>query len=299
MNKLKDIWEKLKAPKPWFLTLFYVLFIILIAGTLTLVILVQEQTFWHYILYAISAVTLAYFVYTMVIYIPKWQSAIIRAMKQNKFTRKLLASYGYRTIIFSICAFTFSCLFVAFQGVLSIISLSIWYGALTIYYLVLVIIRGCVLIDKKKFISKKQANIIHNQENVYKYCGILLIVLTLAFSGVIVLTYKANYFEYAGLMIYALALYTFLKLTIAIVNLFKAKKVDDLYVKSLRNIDFADALISIFALQVAMFQEFAPELNVSSIANALTGGAVTIVIVSIGIYMIISSHKRRKYEKQK
>ena len=49
------IWDKLKRPKPLWLTLFYIFFVVLISGTLTLVVLQPEQTVFHYILYVLAA----------------------------------------------------------------------------------------------------------------------------------------------------------------------------------------------------------------------------------------------------
>ena len=119
----------------------------------------------------------------------------------------------------------------------------------------------------------------------------------IAFSGVIVLIYTSNmYFEYAGLMIYAIAAFTFYKLTLAIVNMFKAHKQTDLCIQSIRNINLANALISLLVLQVALFQAFSPQSN-TSFANALTGGAIAIAIISLGIFMIIKSNKILKNNK--
>ena len=110
-------------------------------------------------------------------------------------------------------------------------------------------------------------------------------------SGIIVLIYTSNMaFEYAGLMIYAVAAYTFYKLGIAIYNIFKARRYDNLYIQSIRNINLVSALVSILVLQVALFQAFAPEANLG-VANGLTGGAVAIVILALSIFMIYKANK--------
>ena len=120
----------------------------------------------------------------------------------------------------------------------------------------------------------------------------MFILLTLAFSGVIVLIYKANhYFEYAGLLIYAVAAYTFYNLAISIINIFKARKIDDLYIQNIRNINLANSLISILMLQVALFQAFSPSSNLG-FANAITGAGVSGVILVLGILMILKANKK-------
>lgn len=124
------------------------------------------------------------------------------------------------------------------------------------------------------------------------YC--LAAIFLTYFVYTMVLIYKANhYFEYAGLLIYAVAAFTFYKLTLAIYNIFKARKHNDLYIQNIRNINLASALISIIMLQVAMFQAFSPTSNMG-IANALTGAGVSVIILVLGIFMIVKENKKLK-----
>ena len=118
--------------------------------------------------------------------------------------------------------------------------------------------------------------------------------LTVAFSGIVLLIYTSNmYFEYAGLMIYVVATYTFYNAVMSIINFVKVRDHNNLYVRSIRNINLASSLVSIVVLQVAMFQAFAPESN-RSIANALTGGAMSLAILVVGAIMIATANKKIK-----
>ena len=288
MDFIKKMWDKLRRPKPLFLGLFYIAFICLISITLTLVITRPNQTVLHYILYILSAISLTYFIYTIVIFAPKFKHNIIKFLRKFKFTSIMLDNYGYRTFMFGVIGFVLNIAYVALIGVLAIITKSAWYISIAVYYLILTLMKGNI------FYSKKKHNTNIKQARAYRYCGIMFILLMLAFSGVIVLIYTSNmYFEYAGLMIYAVAAFTFYKLTLAIINIFKARRQEDLYVQSIRNVNLVSALISIIVLQVAMFQAFSPEHN-TSVANGLTGGAVSLVILLLGIFMIIKANKKLK-----
>lgn len=289
MNLLKRIWNYLIKPKPLFLALFYILFVILLALTLTLVCVSKTQTVIHYILYGLSAISLTYFVYTIVIFAPTFKQDIIRLLRKFKFTSTLLDNYGYRTMMFSIVGFVLNVAYVVFIGILAIVTHSAWYIAITAYYLILTLMKGNIFYSKKKYNTELK------KARAYRFCGIMFILLMLAFSGVIVLIYTSNmYFEYAGIMIYAVAGYTFYKLTLAIINIFKARHQNDLYIQSLRNINLVSAMISIIVLQVAMFQAFSPQHN-TSVFNGLTGGAISLLIVLLGAFMIIKSNKKIKY----
>lgn len=288
MNFFNKIWNFLKEPKIWFLFIFYVFFLICIGGTITLIVLVESQTVWHFLIYVLSAVLLSYFVYTIIYFTPKIKNSIIENMKKHKFTNALLENYGYRTIIFSIFSLIINIAYVIFIGVLAAKTHSAWYISITAYYLILILMKGNI------FYSKKKYNTTRKQARAYRYCGIMFILLTLAFSGIIVLIYTSNmYFEYAGLLIYVIAVFTFYKLSLSIVNIFKARQQEDLYIQSIRNINLVSALVSLVVMQVAMFQAFSPANN-TSFANALTGGAVSAIILALGIFMIIKSNKLLK-----
>ena len=290
MDFIKKFWSKINKPKGLYLILFYVFFACLLAGTITLLVLNPNQSIFHYILYILSALSLTYFVYSIVYFAPKIKNNIIAFLQRHKFTNTLLNNYGYRTIIFSIFSFVINISYVIFQGVLAIMTRSAWYMSITAYYLVLSLVKGNV------FLAKKKDDSVVRQTKTYRFSGIMLILLTFAFSGIIVLIYTSNMaFEYAGLMIYVIATYTFYKLTLSIINIFKARKQDDLYIQSIRNINLANALISIVVLQVAMFQAFSPQYN-TSIANALTGAVISLIILTLGIIMIIKSNKILKRE---
>ena len=288
MNFFNKIWNKIKNPHGIWLVLFYVFFTLVTAGTIVLVCLIQKQTIWHYILYCFAALSLTYFVYTMVIFIPKMKAGIINAMQKHKFTNKLLEDYGYRTIVFGFISFILNVAYISFVLVMAIMSKTAWYFTITVYYVVLAFMKGNVFHSKRKYGTEIK------EAKAFRFSGIMFVVMTIVFSGVIVLIYKANhYFEYAGLLIYAVAAFTFYKLTVGIINIFKARKHDSLYIQNIRNINLANALISIIMLQVALFQAFSPESNLG-FANALTGAGVSAIILFLGIIMIVKANKRLK-----
>ena len=292
MKFISNIWNRIKEPHGMWLVLFYIFSTLLIAGTIVLVVLCPNQTVGHYILYVVAAATLSYLVYTIVIFAPKIKENIIKTLQKNNFTKSLLNDFGYRTLIFSIFSFIINLAYVVFIGTMAILTKSVWYMTIAAYYLVLIFIKGAVFYAKRKDSSQIK------QTKTYKLCGIMFLLLTFAFSGVIVLIYTSNmYFEYAGLMIYAVAAYTFFRLTTSIVNIFKARRQEDLYVQSIRNINLASALISLVVLQVALFQAFSPESN-TGFANALTGGAISIIILFIGIVMIVKSNRILKAQEK-
>ena len=108
-------------------------------------------------------------------------------------------------------------------------------------------------------------------------------------------------FEHAGLMIYASATYTFYKITVAIINIVKAKKQTDMTVQAIRNINMADALVSMLALQTSLLHAFSDEngneIGFDKTLNGVTGLVVCALVLALGIYMIINAQKKLKIER--
>lgn len=290
MNFFKNIWNKIKNPHGIFLILFYILFVLIVSVTIVLLVLDTDFKLGllQYVLWGLSATALTYFVYSIVVLVPKIKNNCITILRKYKFTTAMLDSFGFRTIVFSIFSFVLNIAYVVFQGVFAIVTGSAWYFSITAYYLTLSLMKGNI------FHSLTRYNTPQKSMRAYRYCGIMFIVLTLAMLGMIVLIYTSNmYFEYAGMMIYVVAAYTFYNLTMSIINIFKARKQDDLYVQSIRNINLVTSLVSIFVLQVAMFQAFSP-INNTSFANGLTGACISLLVLALGIFMINKSNKLLK-----
>ena len=187
--------------------------------------------------------------------------------------------------------------YAVFNGVLGIMGLSAWYGALAVYYVLLAAMRGGVLsfhfLGRKKYAAdangEKRADL-----RAFGICGTGLVLLPLCLSVVIAQTVRGiNSFEHPGLTIYVAALYAFYKIVMSVINIFRARRSDELTVRAIRSINLADALVSILALQTAMFREFSPDAD-AGFANALTGFAVCALTAALGIFMIVRSAFERK-----
>lgn len=164
-----NIWNRIKSPRPIFLILFYLIYIILVSATLCLVIFVKNQTFLHYILYAITAFASVYSVWTIIIYSTKIKQLITETLKKYKFTNNLLSNYGYRTVILSAISLLLNLTYVIFLGTFAIISKSFWYISITTYYLVLSIMKMTI------FYSNKKHNSLEKQLATFRFCGIMFI----------------------------------------------------------------------------------------------------------------------------
>ena len=129
----------------------------------------------------------------------------------------------------------------------------------------------------------------------YRLSGSLLIVMTVALLGVVFLIVREGQgFIYHGTLIYAVALYDFYCLTRAVVYMVKTRKMHSPVLVSIKTFSFASALVAMLSLQTAMFASFGSDLEpgLRQLTNALTGSAVCLILLTIGIFMVISANKR-------
>ena len=308
MKKHRKFTDWFLHPHGAWLIVIYCITVVAVVGavlTMTLGDASGARLAVSYALYGAAALMLGYSVYTLVRVAPALKRTIKARLQKREFTGKLLENYGFRTVVFSVVSLTVGIAYAVYNGVVAVLSLSVFYGALAVYYLLLVLLRGCVLLYHRR---KKKSSAETAEENatkkksreiaVYGFCGGVLIILPLCLSFVIAEMVASNRaFEHAGYMIYVAAAYTFYKVIMSCVNFAKARKNEDMTIRAVRNINLADALVSLLALQTAMFRSFSADFA-SGPANAFTGGAVCALTAALGIYMIIGAVRKTRALRQ-
>ncbi|MDE6585144.1 MAG: hypothetical protein K2K80_00485 [Clostridia bacterium] len=310
MKKLLDF---LKNPPVAFLIFIAVIALAaIVTGTLFLVPGgITGNVYLGFALLGIGGVAAAYFIYGVFRIKNEVKAKILKWAENHKFWNKLFHSYGFRTITFSIGSFAITTAFAVYNGAIALgmvfspnvaSTTAIWFGALAAYYLVLIILRGSILLyhtKRRKAVQSGQPETQTNMRDikVYGKCGILLLLLPICLSfAVLQMVSEDVAFEHSGIMIYVYAIYAFYKIITSSINFIKAHKTDEMTVRASRNINLADALVSILALQTAMFREFNygdTSLN-SALMNAVTGAVVCALTVAIGIFMIVMANVKIK-----
>ncbi len=293
MKFWEKIWTKLKTPSVGIYALSCVVTLILSTGALLILLVEYEGTalaIVAYALFGVAAISLSYTTYATVLYAPRFKCAITDKLHGYALTDKLIKNYGFRTLTFAVGSMFMTVLYGFYNGVIAVLFRSVWYGALAAYYIILVVIRGGILLYHGKTRGKEKK--LETQLRKYRRCGVYLIVTILALSAAILQMVVAGAgFEKPGLTIYVAATYTFLKITMAIIHIFKARKQTDFTIQAIRNVNLADALVSILALQTSLLIAFSDGGTGVAVGNALTGGFVCALILALGIYMIVRSTK--------
>ena len=293
---MKTFLEKLKRPRGVLLGLTYLFTLIFIAASMLMLVIGFDDpviAVLAYTIFGFAGVSLAYTVYTIVIYAPGLKDRVISFLLGHTLTRNLLKDWGLRTVLTSTFALAMSIFNSVLNAYLGISERSIWFGALSAYYIFLALMRSGLLIYHRKKRDFESGALIRAKK--YMRCGILLLILNAALSSAIAqMIFDDRGFEYKDWLIYAFAAYAFYKIITSIINMFKARKQDDLTIQAIREINTVDAAVSILALQTALLHTFDDGTVDISLFNTLTGSAVSIFSLSLSIYMIIKGIKSIK-----
>lgn len=196
---------------------------------------------------------------------------------------RLKTDKRYRIVSFAVCGFAINLLYALYNGALGIISHSLWFVSLCAYYVILSSMRFGIIMQDRRNIS--------TEKFITRFCGVLLIILALALSGMTYISLTDNVaVKHQEIIMISIAAYTFYKVVLAIVNAVKIKKENSPLLSAIRNIGCADAAASVLSLQRSMLVSFGDmKQEQVYIMNVLTGAGVFAVIVMLGIGMIIKS----------
>ena len=172
--------------------------------------------------------------------------------------------------------------FSVFYFVFGIIDGSWWLLTLGSYYVVLSLVRLVVLRMKS------------NERFVVAFTGVMLMALSLPLCGTVILSVlRDRGHKFHMIVMIAVAVYAFAKITLSIINLIKPNCVSSLSIKSLQYISLSDALASIFALQRSMLVSFDGMKETEIVVmNALLGSFVCIFVFLFGLNLARSNKRK-------
>lgn len=296
----KKLWEWVKHPHGWLLIPFYIFTAVSIACAIVFSIIGQDTSydFVAYICYGLAAITFGYTVYTIIIFVPTIKHRITEKLKTNKFTANVLGNYDFKTTVFALFSFAVTVAFAIMNLVSAILYRLIWYGAIAAYYFVLILFRGGVLLANKKCSERFAYNAGKYEKSkwqIYLASGAFLILLEFAMIGAVTQMMLSERPTQSGeIMAITNAAYTFYKITMAIYNLVKARKLNNPVTQSLRNLNFADALMSVVSLTVLLLSTFSDENSTMTIhyMKYAVGFFVCAAIIAMATFMIIRANRK-------
>ena len=239
--------------------------------------------------------------YTLVVVsfrIPDIIKLIKKIKNENKYILILRNDRHLRVKISLIASFALNVIYAIFQFFIGLYHGSFWFYSMFTYYLVLAVMRYFLmrytLVNKVN--EKPKVELI-----IYCFCGWMMLFLNLALSVMIFfMVYWNKTFNHHEITTIALAAYTFVSYTIAIINFIKYKRLKSPVYSIAKLISLTSACVSIITLEATMLTSFGSDMDVltKKILLGCTGGVVSIFVVFLAINIIFNGMRQLKNYKE-
>lgn len=171
-----------------------------------------------------------------------------------------------------------------------------WLWTNGIYNMVLALIRFCMVLYERRLTHSTDPDTrVRLGWNSYLLCGAGLLLLNLTMTGILFhRIWKGISPNYPELVVYAVAAYTFYRLTLAIIHVVQSRKNTSPILAAKRNLDLCGALLSLFSLQTALLSVFGNGFGHIVLMNTLTGTGISLAVVCGAVAMLIHGTKIKK-----
>ena len=250
----------------------------------------QEENPIVYLAYVISAYTLV----IVCVQVFVWSKKFTILLHQNKYIHRYLTDLSLRMHLSLYLSVGLNLVYAIMKLFLGFYYHSVWFGTFGVYYTLLTVMRFLLLRHVNRNAFGKELIL---EWKRYRFCGALLLPMTLALSGVIVLVIEKNEgFQYPGYLIYVMAMYAFYAVISAAIHVVKYRKHQSPIMTAAKVISLSSALVSILSLETAMISQFGDSSDTwfRPVMIACTGAGVCAIILGMAIYMIVHSTKQLK-----
>lgn len=206
----------------------------------------------------------------------------------NKILFKYKNDYKLRYKISLYISLTFNVIYAIFKLILGISYKSLWFIAFSLYYFLLVVLRANILKDE---VNNKKT--ILDEWEKYRVSAITLLLMNVILTFIILIIVNEKIIiKYPVYIAIGVACYTFYITIDSIIKLIKYRKYKSPLIMASRVINIVTSLISMLSLEIVMLSTFGVDnVEFNEIMIMATGGVISIIIISICIYMIINVSK--------
>ena len=246
-----------------------------------------------YISYVLAAYTLTVWC-VKIPYLIKFFKAF---KDENKYARKWQDDTRLRMNVSLYGTFAYNALYGVFQIWLGLHHETFWFLSLGAYYICLAVMRLVLLLHTGRFAPGER---MRTELKKYRATGWVFLVMNLALALIVFfMVYWNRTFEHHMITAIAMAAYTFLSFTLAILNVIKYRKYQSPVFLAAKAISFASACVSMLTLTSTMlttFHDGSMDATTQKLMLGGVGAAVVAVVTYIAIYMIVGSTKKLKTE---
>ena len=295
MKRARDVLIRLLYPPLWAAIAVPV---VSFAALIAVFVRGEDESALAYIVYGMSAYSLAVWVAAVPGLTKRTKSAIMESgVAERAAASPVIARYmrdrAFRGSVGVYQGMAVNFFYVVFRVAAGIRFASVWFISMAVYYLALGGLRLYLILCYRRRTPSLE-------RRCYRNTAWLLFALNIPMGGMIAqMALNGSGYSYPGYMIYLSALYTFYAMIMSVVNLVKFRALGSPILSAAKALNVISAMMSILGLQTAMISRFSPnDMAYRRMMNAITGGFVYGGVIVIAVYMLMRSRKggRRSVE---
>jgi len=284
----KKIGKKLLFPPVWLMALLTPISAALLAAVF---LKGWGQTPIAYAVYVLSFYTLSVVTIFCAAVLPKQFGAIRQKIYAHPLGNRYMTDRVFRTNISLSASFLINMLYVGIHLWSWHMLRSWWFVVLAVYYCVMAVMR--FLLVRYVRLNKIGASILGEWKRS-RICACILLLINLSLSGaVLMILFQHRGYDYPGILIYVMALYTFYATIHAIVNIIKYRKLGSPVMSTAKIVSLSAALVSMLNLETAMFAQFGADMprQDQNLMIILTGAGISATVVTLSVMLIVKATK--------
>lgn len=218
----------------------------------------------------------------------------IKKLLEHPLGGRLMTDPAFRTKLSLHASFFINLLYIVMKMVSGIYYRSTWFITISVYYILLAVMRFLLL----RHVNRRNIGAdMLSEWRRYRLCGIVLLFMNQALAGIVAfIVYQNKGYDYPGILIYAMAAYTFYITITAVINLVKFRKHGSPILSAAKAINLVAAMVSMLSLTTAMLSQFGGknDADFRRIMTGAVGGGVCIIVLGMAVFMIVRSTKKIK-----
>lgn len=219
--------------------------------------------------------------------------------EENRYVRRWQEDTRLRVNVSLYGTLIWNTAYAVFQLGLGFWHHTFWFYSLAGYYIALAVMRFFLVRHTRRH---KPGEKMREELIKYRTCGWVFLLMNLTLSVMVFfMVYWNRTFHHHEITTIALAAYTFIAFTMAIINMVKYRKYNSPVYSASKAISLASACVSMLTLESTMLTTFGDgtmDTLTRKILLGATGGVISIFIIVMAIYMIVQSSKKLKALKQ-
>ena len=219
---------------------------------------------------------------------------IQQVIHNNKLAHRYLTDIPFKVQVSLYLSLGINIFYAGLKLFYSVYYCSVWFATLGVYYFMLAVMRFLLLRHSNRNAFGED---LVSELKQYRMCGVILMMMNIALSGVVVLVVSDNEgFAYAGYLVYVMAMYAFYNMITAVRDVVKYRKFNSPVMSAAKAVKLAAALVSMLSLETAMLAQFNEREDpvFRKLMSGITGGCVCMVVLGIAVFMIVKSTRQLK-----